>query len=91
MQSKMLRPDLITLTAFHCTVIKSVVDLLYSKAMHWTKNFAIPSFAKIDLIGIPTGESLAKINWTSKTRNFPENVTKIFPKMLTKNATKNFR
>ena len=36
-----------------------------TKAMRWTKNFAIPSFAKIDLIGIPTGKNLTKINWTS--------------------------
>ena len=59
--------------------------------MRCTKNFAIISFEKIDLIGIPTGESLTIINWTSETQNFPKNVTKIFPKMLTENATKNFR
>ena len=36
--------------------------LLSIKAMHLTKNFTIPSFAKIDIIGIPTGKNLTKIS-----------------------------
>ena len=47
---------------------KVLKDWVPIKAMRWTKNFAIPSFAKINLIGIPTGESLMKINWTSETK-----------------------
>ena len=57
------------------------------RELHWPKNFAISSFAKIDLTGITTGKYLPKINSASKLRSFAKLLPKL-PKILTKILTK---
>ena len=65
------------------TVLGRKFDLTIRELL-WPKIFAILSFAKIDLAGIPTVKNLPKINSASKLQNFRKTVTK-----TTENLNKN--
>ena len=66
---------------------------LVTKAMRKPENSVIPCSEEIDLNGITTVGNLTEINWTSETRKFRGNLTKILTEilmeMLNGNGTRN--
>ena len=59
--------------------------------MLWTKNFAIPPYAKIDLTKFSTVENLTKIYRASERPKLLQNLPKIFPKLKSETPVKNNR
>ena len=72
-----LRPKCLTLMnllkSLICpSLLKNIV--IFTKAMHWPEISVIPSFAKIDLTGIPTVENRPKISCLISAFDFRESL-----------------
>ena len=64
-------------------------DFTRAKAMHWPEIFVIPSFAKINLTGIPVSETDPKINKGFGFGNFRETYQKFSRNLSSKPLSKN--